>query len=83
MKFSKSFAEAAQTFIDGAEDRLVDEDAPAVTAMLCAGAALDAQDSPSAPLLAQYGLSHRALLKRIEERATGPVDPLAELLGEA
>lgn len=80
MDFTTSFAKAAEDFVEGVQDRLAPEDAPAVTALLVAGQALDAQESPSAPLLAQYGLSHRALLKRLEQRAGGPVDPLEALL---
>jgi hypothetical protein len=72
----QTFSESTQIFIDRAT-WLTEDDAPAVVTLLALAAELDANLNP--PLVAQYGLTYRNLLKRkpveIEE-----VDELAKLL---
>ncbi len=56
---------------------LNDEDGPAVIALLAMAAELDEKINP--PLIAQYGLTYRNLLKRKPQSAE-EVDELAKLL---
>lgn len=56
---------------------LADEDGPAVVALLAMAAELDEKINP--PLVAQYGLTYRNLLKR-KPAAGEEMDELAKLL---
>lgn len=56
---------------------LTDEDGPAVVALLAMAHELDEKINP--PLVAQYGLTYRNLLKR-KPAATDELDELAQLL---
>ena len=71
-----TFYESTLRFINGAS-WLTDEDDPAVVALLAMARDLDEKLNP--PLVAQYGLTYRNLLKR-KPGATEEVDELAKSL---
>ena len=71
-----TFTESIDTFLANA-DWLDDDDLPAIVALRAMAAELDQQINP--PLIAQFGLTYRNLLKRKPE-AFEEVDELAKLL---
>lgn len=71
-----SFVESTLKFISRSS-WLTDEDEPAVTALLAMAYKLDDDINP--PLVAQYGLTYRNLLKRKPDAGDAP-DELAKLL---
>lgn len=74
----RGFTEAINKFITSA-DWLQDEDAVAVVSLLAMAAELDTADKLNPPLVAQFGLTYRNLLKKKPVGDT-EVDPLADLL---
>jgi hypothetical protein len=76
----KTFTKAVEEFLKDAESWVSPEDFPAVVALQHMAAQLDKEIT--GPILAQYGLAYRNLLKR--KPATAPVeDELQRLLNAA
>jgi hypothetical protein len=77
---SRGFTEAVETFIKSAE-WLSDDDLVAVISLKAMAEELDEATKLNPPLVAQFGLTYRNLLKK---KPTGhkEVDPLAELLSK-
>jgi hypothetical protein len=75
---SRGFTQAITKFVASA-DWLQDEDAVAVISLQAMADELDNADKLNPPLVAQFGLTYRNLLKK---KPTGnlEVDPLADLL---
>jgi hypothetical protein len=81
MDVASSYAEAVDRFIESAP-WLGDADMPALVALRGLAKELD-KGSPQAAMVAQFGLIHRALLKRAPAAADGPKDELDEALEQA
>lgn len=75
---SRGFTEAINKFIASA-DWLQDEDAVAVVSLQAMAEELDEATKLNPPLVAQFGLAYRNLLKK-KPSGNVDVDPLAELI---
>lgn len=74
-----NFQSAVKGFLSSA-DWLTDEDLPAIMVLRAVAAELDAGGKLSPALVAQFGLTHRALLKRKPTAAPEDNDPLETAL---
>lgn len=74
----RGFSDAINKFIASAE-WLEDEDAVAIISLVAMAAELDTADKLNPPLVAQFGLTYRNLLKK-KPVGTDVVDPMAEML---
>ena len=74
----RGFTQAIETFIKSST-WLEDEDAVAVISLQAMAAQLDSDDKLNPPLVAQFGLTYRNLLKK-KPVISDDVDPLEGLL---